>query len=115
MDNVKDDKYYIEKVIGYMDFSISTLDGVTLKDFRGNQVLINAIMFAFVQISENSSKISDSFKNENCNIPWKIIKAVRNKIVHDYDVVKESIIYDTVRKDFPKCRKALLKAINTTV
>ena len=39
-------------------------------------------MFILVQISENSGKLSDDFKNFNKQITWSAIKGLLNRLVH---------------------------------
>ena len=43
-------------------------------------------MFRLVQIAENSDKLTLTFKNNNASLPWREIKGMRNRIVHDYGV-----------------------------
>ena len=69
-------------------------------------------MFSFIQISENANHISDSFKATHPSIAWNEIRGIRNKIVHNYDVVKASIVYDTIVNDFPKTLELLMKILS---
>lgn len=112
MDNKKDDLYYINKIIENATFSIDNVINVSLQDFEKDEILLNAVMFSFIQISENASHISDSFKFAHPDIAWNEIRGIRNKIVHNYDVVEASIVYDTVVNDFTKMRNLLLKIKN---
>lgn len=68
-------------------------------------------MFRLVQISENNDKLTTTFKNVNMNLPWREIKGMRNRIVHDYGLIDMTIIYDTVTKDIPKMYEVLKKFI----
>lgn len=52
-------------------------------------------------MSENSDRLTESFKIQNDFVPWRAIKGMRNRIVHDYGNVDLVIIYDTVKKDIP--------------
>ena len=69
-------------------------------------------MFRLIQISENSDRLTDTFKITNSELPWREIKGMRNRIVHDYGIVDMTIIYDTVSKDIPKMYKASKELIN---
>ncbi len=62
-------------------------------------------MFRLIQIPENSDKLTAAFKNSNANLPWREIKGMRNRIVHDYGVVDMTMIYDTITNDIPKMYK----------
>ena len=64
-------------------------------------------MFRLMQISENCDKLTPTFKEANPNLPWRELKGMRNRIVHDYGSVDMTVIYLTVTKDIPCMRDAL--------
>lgn len=109
MDNIKNDQYYLEKIIFDLGFIIENTNGKTLKEIESNVLLVDSIMFHIIQIAENSTRLSDEFKIKHSEIPWIAIKGMRNKIVHDYGVVRLSFIYDTLTKWIPKMYEDLLK------
>jgi len=109
MDNIKNDDYYVNKIIENIKFAIDNTKDVDLDEFSNDKVLLNAILFSFIQISENASKLSSDFKLKMKDVEWHQIKGIRNRIVHDYDVVDEKTIYDTVVNDFPIFLKQLLE------
>ena len=67
------------------------------------------MLFRLIQISENSKRLSDQFKNEYLQIPWMAVYGLRNRIVHDYGNVDLSIIYSTVKNDIPELYTLLNK------
>ena len=103
----KNDGYFIEKIIKDIKFLIEHTEKLTLKEMQDDEVLLDCIMFRLVQISENSSKLTDDFKNKNREIPWAAIRGLRNRLVHDYGEVDLSIVYDAVKNDIPKLLKQL--------
>lgn len=110
MDNLKNDKYYLEKIIADLAFIAAHTSGKSKEEFESNELLIDSVMFRLIQIAENNSKLSEQFKSEHKNVPWLAIRGMRNRIVHDYGVVDLSVIYDTVIYDIPEMYK-LLSAI----
>ncbi len=108
MDNVKNDQYYVKKIMEFINFAISHLDSISCQQFESNDVLQNAIMFTFIQISENTNKLSDEFKTNHSNIPWNQIRGLRNIIVHNYEIVDGYIVYDTVKNGLPEFKELLL-------
>ena len=109
MDNIKNDDYYLNKIIENIEFAIEHTDGISFDNFVDDVVLVNAVMFSFIQISENVGKLSDAFKASFTDRELHQIKAIRNRIVHEYEIVNEKIIYDTVKNDLPE----LLSKIKT--
>ena len=110
MDNVKDDKYYLQKIIDDVSFVVDTTQDLSMEDFLSDELINSAVNFKFIQISENVSKLSENIIVRNSDIPWHKIKGLRNKIVHDYENVFLDVLYNTVKKDFPQFLIQLKKA-----
>ena len=109
MDNVKNDKYYLEKIISDLGFIIEHTKGKTKDEIENNDLLVDSIMFRIIQIAENNSRLSEEFKKEYSEISWVAIKGMRNKIVHDYGVVNMVIVYDTVTRWIPEMYEKLIR------
>ena len=101
MDNVKNNAYYLNKMLTDIRFLISKTQGISLSDLEKNEVLCDSVCFRLIQISENSSKVTQEYKDIHKELPWYQIKGLRNKIVHDYGSVDMNIIYETITKDIP--------------
>ncbi len=102
MDNIKNDRYYLEKILTDLSFILAHTEGLTKEEFSDNDILIDSVLFRLIQISENSDRLTETFRLYNDEIPWHAMKGMRNRIVHEYGAVDLSIIYDTVRQDLPK-------------
>jgi uncharacterized protein with HEPN domain len=105
MDNKKNNKYYIDKILADLDFLIKHTKNITREEFEKNELLLDSIMFRFIQISEHITKLTTQFRNEHINIPWRDIIGLRNRIVHEYGNVDLEIIYDTVKEDIYAIQK----------
>ena len=108
MDNIKNDRYYLEKIISDLEFIIEQTKGKTQNEIEENILLIDSIMFRIIQIAENNSRLSDEFKSKYTEIPWMAIKGMRNKIVHNYGVANMAIVYDTVTRGIPEMYEKLI-------
>ena len=113
MDNVKNDTYYLEKIISDLGFIIEHTKGKTKDEIENNDLLVDSIMFRIIQIAENNSRLSEEFKKKYSEIPWVAIKGMRNKIVHDYGVVNMVIVYDTVTRWMPEMYEKLMRILST--
>jgi len=109
MDNKKDNKYYIKKIIADLSFILKHTKDITLKKLESNELLVDSVMFRLIQVSENSDKLTEDFKAEHNAIPWRAMKGLRNRIVHEYGNVDLSVVYDTVKEDIP----SLLEKLNS--
>ena len=79
MDNVKNDKYYLEKIISDLRFIIEHTKGKTKDEIENNDLLVDSIMFRIIQIAENNSRLSEEFKKKYSEIPWVAIKGCVTK------------------------------------
>lgn len=107
MDNKKNDKYYIEKVIENIDAIILYTKGLEYNDFINNPLVLDATMFRLVQMAENITHISKEYKEVHSNIKWGQIIGFRNGIVHDYGKTDYSIVYEIISCDIYKLKADL--------
>lgn len=59
-------------------------------------------------MGEAANKIPAAVKDENPTIPWRALVTMRNVVIHDYNSVNYRIIWDTLEKDVPDLKEALL-------
>ena len=113
MDNKKDDKYYIIKVIENINLIITYTKELTYKELLNRQIVIDATMFRLVQLVENINHISKEYKLLHSNIEWGNIIGFRNGIVHDYGKTDYSIVYEIVSRDIYELKKELEKELKS--
>lgn len=102
MDNIKDNGYYLQKIITDLAFIVAHTEKLSKRELESDEVLIDSVMFRLIQISENSDKLTNEFKLRHSSIPWRAVKGMRNRIVHEYGNVDMSVVFDTVEKDIPE-------------
>ncbi len=69
--------------------------------------LIQVWIIYYIQVAgEAANQLSDYFKRNHTDIPWKSIIGMRNVLVHQYFGLDLGEIWDTVTNDLP-----LLKAM----
>lgn len=61
----------------------------------------NAVALCVLQIGELVSVLSDDFKAEHSQIPWRDIKAMRNIVAHHYGSIDTEILWNTTLEDIP--------------
>ncbi len=101
MDNKKDNRYYLDKILVDLRFIMTHTKDMTPQEFDDNEVLQDSVMFRLIQISENCDKLTQDFKDAHPEIAWRALKGLRNRIVHNYGGVDLRIIYETVTVDIP--------------
>lgn len=98
---------HITVILQYM-IGIRTLD-----EFSKNSLIQDAVVFNLLQIGELAkSKLSDRFKKTNSEIPWNDIYGFRNRLVHDYENIILTIVYEAITEDLPTLKKRIDKVLS---
>lgn len=67
-----------------------------------DEELIQVWIVYYIQVAgEAANQLSDSFKRNHSDIPWKGIIGMRNVLVHQYFGLDLGEIWDTVTYDLP--------------
>lgn len=73
--------------------------------FQANkQMNFDACLLLISNIGEQSNKISSELKNKNGSIEWKKIKAMRNRIAHDYTGIDFEKVFEIVKNELPNLK-----------
>lgn len=76
--------------------------------FEEDDMCVEATVFNLMQIGELAkASLSDEVKDSITSIPWKQIYGLRNRIVHGYEGVNFSIVWDTLKEDLPELIKEI--------
>lgn len=76
--------------------------GLSLKEFKNNEMVQDAVIRNIEVIGEASKKISADTKQTYYKIPWKEIAGMRDKLIHDYLGVDILVVWRTIKEDIPK-------------
>lgn len=99
----------VQKLIAYSRKVVQYCDGVTYSEFIADSKLLEACVFNLSQMGELVKKLEDTFITQHSDIPWRAIYGLRNRIVHDYDGVNLTLIWDIISEDLPSLLKQLEK------
>ena len=75
--------------------------GMDHESFRDDDKCIRAVEMNFIIIGESANQIPEEIEAKYPKIPWSLMRAMRNRIVHVYFNVDEKLMWDTVQNDLP--------------
>jgi uncharacterized protein with HEPN domain len=104
---IKDDLAYIEHVLDCIRKINEFSNGLSLKEFKTNEMAQDAIIRNIEIIGEASKKISKDTKQTYHKIPWKEIAGMRDKLIHDYLGVDVTVVWMTIHQDIPMLEELL--------
>ncbi|MCL2158409.1 MAG: DUF86 domain-containing protein [Oscillospiraceae bacterium] len=97
LDRIKHMKRYCEDIAG----TIGRF-GDSFEVFSNDIDYYNSISMEIMQIGELASGLSDEFKEATrTQMPWGLIKGMRNHFAHGYATMDKSDVWETATKDIP--------------
>ncbi|PTR00056.1 uncharacterized protein with HEPN domain [Mucilaginibacter yixingensis] len=105
---IRTDKVYIEDIIESINLIEKYTQGITEYQFSNDIQLQDAVTRRFEIIGEASSKISEAIKAKYPATQWKLMKLMRNKLIHEYFGVSAQTIFATVMADLPVLKAQLV-------
>lgn len=73
--------------------------GMTFEDFCQNNMCISAVVRKLEIVGEVARLIPEETQLKGTDIPWRKIRGMRNRIIHEYFDVSLSIVWQVVTKD----------------
>lgn len=108
--NDKDDRLYLI----HIKECIERIERYSVRGEKAfyNDELVQTFIIHNVQIiGEAISKISDRFREQHPEVPWRQINAMRNIIVHNYNGVDIDVVWKVTREDLSVLKKQVVNML----
>ena len=99
------DKLILEKIKKYAEQAVSFKENISFAEFSEDAKTTAACVFNLSQIGELVGRLSEDFTNTNTHVPWRKIRGMRNRIVHDYEGIQLNIVWDVLEDFLPELVK----------
>jgi uncharacterized protein with HEPN domain len=77
------------------------VSGVTRESFRRDRMRMLALERSMELIGEAARRVSEAFRKEHPELPWKEMIGLRNILAHDYGRIDHDRLYATAVKEIP--------------
>ena len=64
-------------------------------------MVVEACLYNIQIIGEAVNPLSDDVKNANPEIPWTLIKGMRNRLIHEYFGTDLQLVWNVITDDLP--------------
>lgn len=81
-------------------------------ELESNDEKLSAILYQITIIGEATKRLSQEFRQQHSNIPWRDIAGMRDIIIHKYDQVDFDVIWDVVHYKIPELLNLLEPILN---
>ena len=97
----------LEVALKEINFILENISPIPEVNFENDPILQRATVLSLIIIGEETKKINNEVKLKYADIPWKLLSAIRNKMVHNYDGIDTSIVWETVKNDIPELKRKI--------
>jgi uncharacterized protein with HEPN domain len=104
---------FIKHIYDEVVFVISFTSSISYEDFENEILLKKAIVRSLEIIGEASNRVTSDFKSKYQEIPWRFMKAMRNKLIHEYVGIDYKVVYETCKNDIPILKEQLESILST--
>lgn len=95
----RDYRDFLNDILAAIRSIIAFVEGMTFDDYLDDEKTRYAVMRGYEIIGEAVRHLPDELKATNQDIPWTEMAAMRNRIVHGYFSVDDSILFETIETD----------------
>jgi uncharacterized protein with HEPN domain len=96
------------KIVGYIDKVLAYTTDIKMDAFLADSKLVEACVFNLLQIGELAYHYDENYMKNHSEIPWRKIRGLRNRLVHDYDGVNLELVWEIISSDLSDLRCRLL-------
>lgn len=97
----RDDQISLIDMLNHAKEAVDLLGEASLDDLVGNRVMQLALRKLVEVVGEAANRVSEGMQQQYTSIAWGEIIGTRNRMVHGYDDVDLSILWDIIKNDLP--------------
>lgn len=107
MRSKKSEQIALQKMLRYCDEIAQILKKhhSNREEFENDTEFQFACGMCIIQIGELVARLDEDFVKNYPDIPWRQIKGMRNIYAHDYDIIDNDIIWETITKEIPELKE----------
>ena len=84
-------------------------NALSFDDFSSNFMAVEACLYNIQIIGEAVSKLPEDVKEKNPQIPWVLIKGMRNRLIHEYFGTDLNLVWNVIKSELPSFDNDLKK------
>lgn len=100
-------RFYLEDMITFAENVRAYTSGMEQDDFVDNRLVYDATLRNLELIGEAATRVPEEVRNANRDIPWRLIIATRNRLIHAYLGIDDDTVWSIICGDIPELLKGL--------
>ena len=88
-------------VLNAAKLTVEFTDGMDSKAFSEDAKTQSAVLYKLLVLGEAVKRLTEDFRSEHSELPWKLMAGMRDQLIHNYDSVDVDLVWKTLQKDIP--------------
>ena len=101
------DKGRLEHILESINYIFEFSEGIEFEEFKSDMKLRFAIIKNLEIIGEASNMLTNEFREQNPETPWRELINLRHVLVHGYYQIKFELIWEIIQKDLPALKEQI--------
>ena len=101
--------FYIDDMIGFAEKVLAYTEGLDQQAFCNSGITYDAVLRNLELVGEAATRIPESVRKQHPEIPWRMMVATRNRLIHAYLGIDNDIIWSIIQDDIPALLASLEK------
>lgn len=110
--NKREWKFYLDDMIGFAEKILAYTEGYDLYSFQESELNYDATIRNLELIGEAATNIPEKIRNLSPEIPWRMIVATRNRLIHGYLGIDNDTLWSIIQDDIPELLIQLIRLNN---
>jgi len=98
---VREWRFYLDDMIGFAEKVIAYTDGFDQASFVASGLNYDATVRNLELIGEAATNVPDEIRQKYPQIPWRLVVATRNKLIHGYLGIDNDTLWSIIQGDVP--------------
>jgi uncharacterized protein with HEPN domain len=95
-------RFYLDNMIDFAGKVLVYTDGLDQAGFVANGLTYDATLRNLELIGEAATHIPDEVRAAHSEIPWRMIIATRNRLIHGYLGIDDDTLWSLIQDDVPE-------------
>jgi uncharacterized protein with HEPN domain len=94
-------RFYISDMIGFCERILVFTQGTSRTEFPADAMRYDATVRNIELVGEAATHIPDTVRRNHPEIPWRMMIATRNQLIHGYLGMDDDVLWSIVETDIP--------------
>ena len=108
------DKERLEHIKAAIDRILRYTSDKSYEDLVADDMMYYAVVKNIEIIGEAANMLTLRFQQSHPETPWKMVKGMRNYIVHEYFQIYDIVVWDVVKNNIPELLEQVLHYLADT-